>query len=335
MIFVTALFTRALRMAVKTTAGALTVMKTMIFPEISNMKRAKRLISVILTALTLCTCMCTAQAAGSYFLKDGFYFGVKNGEAYIHGTDGTGWDIVIPEMFLKYYVTEIEDHAFYENNSIEVLSFYEAYELRRIGDSAFAHCPKLKNVHITESIQEMGVSAFEDCASLSSLRFRDGALTDIPAQCFYGCRSLQNVIFDNELTSIGNFAFAECSSLKRLEIPKSVTYISKTAFRNDTELTLAVWYGSCAHSYALENEIAYALLDGVKLGDTDGDGSVNINDVTTIQRHLAELETLEGIYLHAADANQDGTVDIADATIIQMYLAEYEMEYPIGEVMTQ
>ena len=90
-----------------------------------------------------------------------------------------------------------------------------------------------------------------------------------------------------------------------------------------------------AHKYALENNINYTLLDGVKLGDANGDGSVNINDVTTIQRHLAELETLEGIYLHAADANQDGTVDIVDATAIQMYLAEYEMDYPIGEVMTQ
>ena len=77
------------------------------------------------------------------------------------------------------------------------------------------------------------------------------------------------------------------------------------------------------------------LLDEVKLGDANGDGSVNINDVTQIQRHLAELESLEGIYLHAADANQDGTLDISDATTLQMYLAKYDIPYPIGEVMTQ
>lgn len=71
------------------------------------------------------------------------------------------------------------------------------------------------------------------------------------------------------------------------------------------------------------------------LGDVDGDGDVNINDVTVIQRHLAELEQLEGIYFHAADTNQDGTVDISDATTLQMYLAEYVIPYPIGEVMTQ
>ena len=61
----------------------------------------------------------------------------------------------------------------------------------------------------------------------------------------------------------------------------------------------------------------------------------NINDVTAIQRYLAELEALEGVCFEAADVNQDGTVDIADATALQRYLAEYEMEYPIGELMTQ
>ena len=79
----------------------------------------------------------------------------------------------------------------------------------------------------------------------------------------------------------------------------------------------------------------HVLLDDVMLGDTDGDGYVNISDVTHIQRHLAELESLEGIYLHAADANQDGTLDISDATTLQMYLAKYDIPYPIGEVMTQ
>ena len=77
------------------------------------------------------------------------------------------------------------------------------------------------------------------------------------------------------------------------------------------------------------------LQDGVKLGDTDGDGHVNINDVTQIQRHLAELETLEGIYLYAADANCDGDLDISDATAIQMFIAKYKVPYPIGDLITQ
>lgn len=75
--------------------------------------------------------------------------------------------------------------------------------------------------------------------------------------------------------------------------------------------------------------------DGVKLGDVNGDGSVNINDVTTIQRTLAELESLEGIYLYAADTNRDTMVNISDATAVQMFLAEYDIPYSIGQVLTR
>ena len=100
-------------------------------------------------------------------------------------------------------------------------------------------------------------------------------------------------------------------------------------------MTLFCLYDSSAYTYAKQKNIPYVLTDNVMLGDANGNDVVGVDDVSAVQRYLAELETLEGIYLHAADANQDGTVDIADATAIQMYLAEYEMDYPIGEVMTQ
>lgn len=59
------------------------------------------------------------------------------------------------------------------------------------------------------------------------------------------------------------------------------------------------------------------------LGDADNNGIVNIQDVTVIQRHLAELLTLEKTALSNADFNQDGVVDIDDATMIQRFLAEF------------
>ena len=57
-------------------------------------------------------------------------------------------------------------------------------------------------------------------------------------------------------------------------------------------------------------------------GDVNGDGTVNINDATDIQRHLAELTTLTDSELAAADTNGDGKVNINDATHLQRYLAE-------------
>ena len=57
-------------------------------------------------------------------------------------------------------------------------------------------------------------------------------------------------------------------------------------------------------------------------GDVNGDGTVNINDATDIQRHLAELKTLTDSDLAAADTNGDGKVNINDATHLQRFLAE-------------
>ena len=61
------------------------------------------------------------------------------------------------------------------------------------------------------------------------------------------------------------------------------------------------------------------------IGDTNLDGNINVNDVTALQRHLADLTTLTDSELTAADANGDGVVDINDATHLQKYLAEYNV----------
>ncbi len=60
------------------------------------------------------------------------------------------------------------------------------------------------------------------------------------------------------------------------------------------------------------------------LGDVNEDGKIDVNDLTAIQRYLANFETLTNVQLLAADVNGDGIVTIDDATLLQRYLAEYE-----------
>ncbi len=70
----------------------------------------------------------------------------------------------------------------------------------------------------------------------------------------------------------------------------------------------------------------WILIGDAKIGDTHSDNNVSIRDVTAIQRHIAELETLSGEQLVLADTNGDNEINIADATHLQMFLAEYEVE---------
>lgn len=62
----------------------------------------------------------------------------------------------------------------------------------------------------------------------------------------------------------------------------------------------------------------------VIIGDANGDGIVNIRDVTAIQRHLADWELIPEQLLVLADTNGNGEIDIEDATYLQMFLAEYD-----------
>ena len=171
------------------------------------------------------------------------------------------------------------------------------------------------------------------CSELGDLPLEN--ITSYGSNSFLGTAVSEAVIADG-VAAIPWMCFAKCNQLTTVTIPESVTSINETAFYEIMDnITIKCCEGSAAYEFAVENDIPYILITKYLLGDVDGSGYVNISDVTEIQRHLAELESLEGIYLHAADANQDGTVDIADATAIQMYLAEYEMDYPIGDVMTQ
>ena len=73
-------------------------------------------------------------------------------------------------------------------------------------------------------------------------------------------------------------------------------------------------------TFSIKN--GWVLAGDAKIGDTNGDGSVNISDATEVQKHLAQLITLSGDRLKAADADGDGVVNISDATHIQKYLAQ-------------
>lgn len=167
----------------------------------------------------------------------------------------------------------------------------------------------------------------------------------VPGGTAYGLSDLTVVTMPNSVTKIGEYAFSECSGLKSINIPNSVTTISDWAFVNCTGLTKITCHAvtppvaatDCFVSY-LEPSIydqatlyvpkesveAYKVADEWKkfthimgigeeplLGDANGDGEVNIADVTTV----IDLFII-GDYDPAMDINGDGEVNIADINLI-------------------
>lgn len=60
----------------------------------------------------------------------------------------------------------------------------------------------------------------------------------------------------------------------------------------------------------------------VVYGDANGDGEINVDDVTLIQMAIAEMRTIDEANFEAADVDHDGAITIIDATTIQKYIAE-------------
>lgn len=65
----------------------------------------------------------------------------------------------------------------------------------------------------------------------------------------------------------------------------------------------------------------------IVLGDTNGDGRANINDIMAINKHRLNIRQLTDIYLKAGDVNKDGTVNIKDIMQLNKYRLEKINEF--------
>ena len=249
--------------------------------------------------------------AATYQISDGLKFQLETGEVYLAGIEDDRTALDVPAEMNGQPVTATTMNFAKGNENIETVTFANARNISVIGSYGFYNCTSLKSAALGSYVKELYRGVFRGCTSLETVELNDN-ITEIPYECFYDCSSLGAVTLGRNITSIQENSFSGC-----------------------TNLTIRCYAYSYAYNFALSHNIPYVLLDGVLLGDTNADENIDVADVTQIQKFLAELAELDGIYLHAADANQDGTVDIADATALQMYIAEYDLPYPIGEVMTQ
>lgn len=274
------------------------------------MKKIK-LLTGILSAALLAAFSFTAVFAETYHIQDGLKYMLDDGKAYIAGIEDERTTLDIPAEIDGYPLTATTMYFARSNTNLESVTFENAENISIVGSYGFFNCTSLKSAKLGSYITELYRGIFRGCTSLETVELSE-KLTAIPYECFYGCSSLGEITLGRNITSIQPNSFTGCSNL-----------------------VIRCYYNSYAYQYAKENNINYTLLDGVKLGDVDGDGDITITDATAVQRYLAELDVLDDIHLYAADANGDGDVDISDATAIQMAVASIPTGYPIGEVITK
>ena len=297
-------------------------------------KFIKSLLLVILVVL-LVSLSTFGVFADTIYTYNGYSFTMmENNYISVCGWDNSSEDFDVPAQLDGSYVKEIADMGMRSNEYITSLNFSDAIYMTRIGNMAFKGCTNISGtVSVPARVTDVGIAAFQECKGIENFNFYSG--TVVPMQCCYLCSSLKNVTVSEGVTTIEKLAFASCEELESVRLPRSLTSINISSFNNSPKVVLYVYFDSYAYEFAKTNNINYSLLDGIKLGDVNGDNIVNVDDATLIQKYLAELETIEGIYLYAADSNEDTEIDVSDATAIQMYSVELQTGHPIGQVMTK
>lgn len=282
-------------------------------------KKFKKLSALLLSLLVLAL-SATAVCADSYLMSEGFSYLATDKMATIYDYDNRNADVVIPRQLGDNYSSKIANYAFFNNTSISSLSFAKADFLSEIGESSFAGCKNLTTLVLPRSIKKLSFGCFQNCTSLADLTVY-ASVSTIPNQAFYNCTSLENIVLNDGIETIGSFAFANCTSLKTITLSNNVTSIAANSFRNDTDLTIRCYRSSYAHQYAVDNGIAFELIDQYEIGDVNRDGVVNVLDATLVQKHLAGIATLDDEQLVLADIDGNSTINVSDATAIQKLAA--------------
>lgn len=187
-----------------------------------------------------------------------------------------------------------------------------------------------------KTVTMLARGAFYNQANLKSITLPK-TLTYIKGCAFWGCTSLESVVIPDGVSTIEEYAFAECYSLKSVTIPKSVTSIGSELFYGLTsDITIYGYEDSYAQSYVKSysagNKLIFKDIDGKKVlkGDANGDGIVNVSDVTYMQFHISNYKNDDGTpmidendkaVLEALDLNGDGKLTVSDVTELQMYIA--------------
>lgn len=129
--------------------------------------------------------------------------------------------IIIPDG-----VTAISSYTFEGCASLLSVSIPDTVTF--IGASAFSGCSSLSAIVLPRNLSTLESYAFKNCIKLTEISV-PGTVSELPSYAFYGCTNLETVELNEGLTRINYNAFTS-KKINKIVIPKSVSYISSTAF---------------------------------------------------------------------------------------------------------
>ena len=173
----------------------------------------RRIFAMALCLLLLLSAVPFRAEAAGYEEEGDFLYTVSNGQAQLRLYQGNDKIVEVPAELGGCPVVRIDTYAFKESAVEEVI--------------------------LPEGLLDIGLQAFEDCASLKKINLPEGLL-DIGMGAFLRCSALEALTFPSTLRSIGMSAFQKCASLEEVVLPEGLLYLQSGAFLGCTGLRKVV-----------------------------------------------------------------------------------------------
>ena len=207
----------------------------------------------------LVDCGYTGNAPRHYELSkmdyDYSYEILNDGTLRLYQYEGTDTNIVVPDTIDRRKVTVLGNSTFqYCTQASDIESVTLPDSLTTIEKNAFYNCEKLKSVTIPQNVSSIGLAAFVEGLSESSLTEikvdpenpyfseKDGVVFSKDGTkliVFPSGRSGDYQIPDGTV-SVGDYAFYYCVNVSSITVPGSVRSLGEGAFGNCSSLTKAV-----------------------------------------------------------------------------------------------
>ena len=194
--------------------------------------------------------------------------------------------------------------------TITIPSKVEGYEVIGVEKKAFESIRNLTKIILPPTITTLDENAFYFCYA-QEIIIPEG-ITSFPKDAFYYCWKLLTMTIPASVESIGNHAFYNCNKLKVLIVhsPSPAT-VTENTFEKCDDAILYVPKGSKDAYKAADYWKEFKEIIELEKGDADGDGSIDVNDVTSTINYILG-KPVASFIPEAADVDGDDTIDVND-----------------------
>ncbi len=228
----------------------------------------------------LCTAVSAEEKVAEGSLTDNIMFSLyntaKEGDPqYTLRIEGTGSFIGV-DTEGKRLSYKTRKNSMLAEYSESITAAYISEGIVKIEAYALAFMPKLREVFIPDSLDQIGGAAFQDSTSLKRIALQSAPNTDgfnlknitsIGSWAFSGCVSVEKITFSEKLSgSFGDETFRNCRSLREMTVPEGIRSIGSKCFRGCTALKYVYFLGDPTVDATAFNETYGTYVMGKKDG---------------------------------------------------------------------